>query len=76
MDLSTASTVGVIFMTIFTSIVGFLVWTVKKYINKVDDLDIRVTKIETVLNMLGDIRKDLSSVKTDVEVIKTKVEKV
>lgn len=49
-------------------------WNIKRYIAKVDDLENRVVKIETVLDLLGDIKKDISCVKTDVEVIKSRLE--
>lgn len=47
-------------------------WTLRKYVNKVDELDIRVTRIETILAVLGDIKSDINIIKTDVEVIKSK----
>ena len=46
-------------------------WLLKRYIQKVDDFEGRLTRVETVLDILGDIRNDLGAVKTDVEVIKS-----
>lgn len=51
---------------------GLMWWQVKRYIIKVDDIENRVIKLETVMELLGDIRKDVSVIKMDVEVIKSK----
>ena len=62
-----------VLMVVLGGIMAFLWWTVRKYILKVDDLETRVTKLETVMYMLGDIRSDIGQVKTDVEVIKARM---
>lgn len=62
-------------MLILTGAWGYLMWTVKRNTMKVDKLESRVVKVETVLEIMGDIRNDIQSVKTDVEVIKAKVNK-
>lgn len=51
-------------------------WTLKKYINKVDALEVRITRIETLLEVLGDIKSDINIIKTDVEVIKSNYKSV
>lgn len=62
-----------LFLALMGVIMGYLLWLIKRYQTKVDDLDSRVTKVETIMGLLGDIRSDLSSMKTDIEVIKTKL---
>ena len=48
----------------------FIGWLIKHKFNAVDELDTRMTKVETKLDVLGDIRTTLSELRTDVEVIK------
>lgn len=60
-------------LMVMGGIVSYLFWQLKRYIIKVDDLENRVIAIETVIGLLGDIKEDLHSVKTDVEVIKSKL---
>ena len=62
-----------LFMMIVGSIMGYLMWVVKRYQTKVDELDTRMTKVETIMELLGDIQTNLNTVKTDVEVIKSKL---
>lgn len=62
-----------LFLAIVGVIMGYLLWLIKRYQIKVDELDNRVTKVETIMDLLGDIRSDLSAMKTDIEVIKTKL---
>lgn len=52
----------------------FIGWLVKHKFNTIDDLDNRLTKVETKLDVLGDISKTLSELRTDVEVIKNSLE--
>lgn len=56
------------------SIGAFLLWLLKRKFNEIDELDTRVIKIETKFDVLGDINESLHYVRTDVEVIKSKVE--
>lgn len=56
-----------------TGIVSYLGWNIKRYQTKVDDLESRVKTIETIMDLLGNIREDINQVKTDVEVIKSKI---
>lgn len=55
-------------------VLGFCGWFIKKKFNQVDDIDTRLTKVETKLDVLGDIKDSLYHVRSDVEVIKSKVE--
>ncbi len=60
-------------MAVFTGIMGLQWWQIKRYITKVDNLENRVTKIETMMELLGDIKADVGGIKTDVEVIKSRM---
>ena len=53
---------------------GYALWLMKRYINKVDTLEGRVTKVETIIDLLGNIKEEIGNIKTDVAVIKSKVE--
>lgn len=53
---------------------AFIGWLVKHKFNTIDDLDNRLTKVETKLDVLGDISKTLNELRTDVEVIKNSLE--
>jgi flagellar biogenesis protein FliO len=70
----TESTITVEFlaMGIITLVFGYVSWEVKRLITKVDDLNNRVTKVETILDVLGDIRDDINIIRTDVEVLKSR----
>jgi len=57
-----------------SSVGAFLLWLMKRKFSEIDDLDTRVTRIETKLDVLGDISESLHHVRTDVEVIKNRVE--
>ncbi len=70
MEISMMIKMGLVFWGCITA---YLFWMIKRYQTKVDDLEHRVTKIETLMELLGDISKDIGTVKTDVAVIKSKV---
>ena len=55
-------------------LVGYFVWIIKRYQNKVDEMDNRLTKVETILTVLGDIKDDLAFLRTDVAVIKSRLD--
>lgn len=65
-------TVEFLAMGIITLVFGYVSWEVKRLITKVDDLNNRVTKVETILDVLGDIRDDINIIRTDVEVLKSR----
>lgn len=52
---------------------GFIGWLIKGRFEKVDSLEIRVNTLETKLDVLGDINSTLNTLKTDVEIIKSKL---
>jgi len=66
-------TISQIVMMLMGGLMSLQWWNIKKYITKVDQLDSRVTKIETVLGMLGDINTKIGAIETDVAVIKSKL---
>lgn len=47
---------------------------VQRLEQRVDEHDSRITKLETILEIMGDIRSDISTIKTDIEVLKAKSE--
>jgi|Laugrespbdmm15dd_1035085.scaffolds.fasta_scaffold60250_2 hypothetical protein len=59
---------------ILTGIFGFMGWLIKSKFTKLEEVDLRLTKVETKLDVLGDIYNTLSTLRTDVEIIKTKLE--
>jgi len=69
-------------MTVEILVVGLLVagvssfigWLIKAKFVQVNEIDARVLVIETKLGVLGDISTTLSALRTDVEVIKVKLE--
>lgn len=63
-----------LFMLIVGLIMGYLMWVIKRYQGKVDSLETRMIKVETIMELLGDIKNDLNTVKTDVEVIKSRMD--
>lgn len=66
--------VNTLIMLVIGGFMGLLWWQVKRYITKVDDIENRVIKLETVMCMLGDIRTEIGDIKSDVAVIKSKIE--
>lgn len=52
---------------------GLMFWNIKRYIGKVDVLESRVVKVETIMGMLGDISTKIGTIETDVAVIKSKM---
>lgn len=59
---------GTLFM-----LLGAFGYFFKRYSSKVDELENRMVKVETIMTSLLDIHKDIQQVKTDVEVIKVKL---
>lgn len=60
---------------VFTGIIGFIGWLVKSRFDVVDNLSIRVNTLETKVDILGDINKSLAELKTDVEIIKSRLDR-
>ena len=59
---------------LLTGIFGFMGWLIKAKFTKLEEVDLRLTKVETKLDVLGDIYNTLSTLRTDVEIIKSKLE--
>ena len=49
-------------------------WLIRDRFKKLEDVDSRLTKVETKLDVLGDINATLNKLRTDVEIIKIQVE--
>jgi hypothetical protein len=62
--------VGVVVM----GLLSFIGWLVRDRFKKLEDVDSRLTKVETKLDVLGDINATLNKLRTDVEIIKIQVE--
>lgn len=57
-----------------TGVLSFLGWLTRERFKKLDDVDTRLTRVEMRLDVLGDINATLHQLRTDVEIIKVKVE--
>lgn len=55
-------------------LLSFIGWLIKDRFKKLEDVDSRLTKVETKLDVLGDINATLNKLRTDVEIIKIQVE--
>ena len=61
--------------TLVVGVFGFIGWLIRDRFEKLEELDTRLTKVETKLDVLGDINATLNQLRTDVEIIKAKLEK-
>lgn len=59
---------------ILVGMCAFIGWLVRDRFKKLEEVDTRLTKVETKLDVLGDIYNTLSTLRTDVEIIKSKLE--
>lgn len=59
---------------VVAGLLGFIGWLIKDRFKKLEEVDSRLTKVETKLDVLGDINATLNKLKTDVEIIKIQVE--
>ena len=59
---------------IVVGILGFIGWLVRDRFKKLEDVDTRLVKVETKLDVLGDINNTLNTLRTDIEIIKAKLE--
>ena len=59
---------------ILVGLLSFIGWLVRDRFKKLEDVDSRLTKVETKLDVLGDINATLNKLRTDVEIIKIQVE--
>ena len=59
---------------VIMAVVGFIAWLIQLKLKQIDSINDRVTTIETKLDVMGDINASLAELKTDVAVIKHKLE--
>ena len=59
---------------VIMSVVGFIAWLIQLKLKQIDSINDRVTTIETKLDVMGDINTSLAELKTDVAVIKHRLE--
>ena len=59
---------------VIMAVVGFIAWLIQLKLKQIDSINDRVTTIETKLDVMGDINTSLAELKTDVAVIKHKLE--
>ena len=59
---------------VLVGLLSFIGWLVRDRFKKLEDVDSRLTKVETKLDVLGDINATLNKLRTDVEIIKIQVE--
>ncbi len=59
---------------IVVGILGFIGWLVRDRFKKLEEVDTRLIKVETKLDVLGDINNTLNTLRTDIEIIKAKLE--
>ena len=63
-----------IIMLCIVTLAGFLGWLMQTKFKQIENINDRVTTIETKLQVMGDIREALGEIKTDVAVIMNKLE--
>ena len=66
--------VEAIITTCVLGALGFIGWLIRSRFSMLDSLDKRVNTLEVKFDVLGDIVNTLHEVKTDIAVIKTKLE--
>ena len=59
---------------VIMAVVGFIAWLMQLKLKQIDSINDRVTTIETKLDVMGDINTSLAELKTDVAVIKRRLE--
>ena len=59
---------------VIMAVVGFIGWLIQLKLKQIDSINDRVTTIETKLDVMGDINTSLAELKTDVAVIKHRLE--
>lgn len=59
---------------IVVAVIGFVGWLIRERFVALDNLETRVTTVETKLDVMGDINSTLNELKTDVAVIKQRLE--
>lgn len=56
------------------AVVGFIAWLLQLKLKQIDNINDRITTVETKLDVMGDINTSLAELKTDVAVIKHRLE--
>lgn len=59
---------------VIMAVVGFIAWLIQLKLKQIDNINDRVTTVETKLDVMGDINTSLAELKTDVAVIKHRLE--
>lgn len=59
---------------VVVAVIGFVGWLIRERFVALDNLETRVTTLETKLDVMGDINSTLHELKTDVAVIKQRLE--
>lgn len=60
---------------IIGGILAFIGWLIRDRFKKLEEIDTRLTKVETKFDVLGDISATLHTLRTDIEIIKSKLNK-
>lgn len=59
---------------LIAGVFGFIGWLIRDRFKKLEDVDSRLIKVETKLDVLGDINTTLHALRTDVELIKQRLQ--
>ena len=59
---------------IVAGVFSFIGWLIRDRFKKLEDVDSRLIKVETKLDVLGDINTTLHALRTDVELIKQRLQ--
>lgn len=59
---------------VIIGVLGFIGWLIRERFTALDHLETRVTTIETKMDVMGDINTALNELKTDIAVIKERLE--
>jgi len=71
MDAVTATwVVGIL----ISGVLAFIGWLIRGKFTQVDEMDDRLIQVETKMNVLGDINQTLHQLRTDIEIIKVRME--
>lgn len=60
---------------LIAGVFSFIGWLIRDRFKKLEDVDSRLIKVEVKLDVLGDINTTLHALRTDVELIKQRLER-
>ena len=60
---------------LIAGVFSFIGWLIRDRFKKLEDVDSRLLKVEVKLDVLGDINTTLHALRTDVELIKQRLER-